>query len=111
MQHAQRRREPTAKMLDYAIDVARKRGVPLPPGCYHDFDACAEFLDGPTAPGAPSRKQLDYARDIARNTGESIPNWALRHWKELSKWINETKRRHGMPTGHRAGVRRHYERV
>lgn len=104
MQHAQRRREPTRKMLDFAIDLARKRGVQLPEQCYHDFDACAQFLDGPSDPNTPTRRQMAYARDISRDTGVLIPSKALSNWRELSAWINETKRSHGMPVGRRAGV-------
>ncbi len=43
-------RPPSARMLAFARDLARKKGIPLPPGLETNFSLCRTFLDAQSKP-------------------------------------------------------------
>lgn len=85
----QRTNKPTDKMLEFAKNVAKKLGQPLPDEVINSFDACRAFLDAnKDAANRPSEKQLNFAKTIAERKGVTIPPETLANGKELSKWID-----------------------
>jgi hypothetical protein len=82
--------KPTDKMLEFAKNIAKKIGQPVPDDVMSSFDACKAFLDSnKDAANRPSEKQLTFANSISLRTGVAIPAAALANGKELSVWIDE----------------------
>ena len=88
----QRTNKPTDKMLEFAKNVAKKMGQPLPDEVMASFDACRAYLDSnKEAANRPSEKQLNFANSIAERKGLVVPPEAAANSKELSKWIDDNK--------------------
>ena len=85
---------PTAKMVDFAKEIAARKGVSLPKGCATDAQICRAFLDehrDPPSNGVPSERQLAFARQIADAAGIEIPSAATESTAALSAWIDQNK--------------------
>lgn len=81
--------KPTDKMLEFAKNIAKKIGKPVPDDVMVSFDACKAYLDAnKDAAMRPSDKQLNFANVIAERKGLTVPPEALGNGKELSKWID-----------------------
>lgn len=104
---------PTSKMLEFATQLAKRSGVPLPAEARRYISSCRAFiekhknsvtsvstaLEGSAAgcrqrdemPAAPSEAQLRYALSIASQKRIDIPPEISRNRKLLSAWIDRHK--------------------
>jgi DNA topoisomerase-3 len=92
MTDEKRENKPSDKMLEFATNIAKKLGAPLPEEVARDWDACKQYLDdNKDTANRPSDKQLSFAKTIAERNGLTIPDDEAKNGRLLSKWIDEHK--------------------
>ncbi len=84
-----RRNEPTPKMLEFALRISERKGVPFPEAARDNFDLCKAFLDQYGAELPPSQKAVDWAHDLARKKQIPLSAEVLADARKLSEWIDE----------------------
>ncbi|WP_457636467.1 type I DNA topoisomerase [Persephonella sp.] len=78
------------KMLDYALDLAKKHGKDIS-DILENPEELKKFIDQHKET-KPTEKQIAYARSLSEKTGLELPEEVLNDKEKIKRWINKAKK-------------------